>query len=148
MQEGTSEAILACGGSSSLFLGAKQCTKQDFRRATKASACFSMDPVSRIHEVILVKHISTTLWSLAFRLYSDSWMNSDLLNYFRQVLAIGFVIHRKQISSLYNWKQLVLVVTKKNSNSCIELVCFHLYVLSEHGHLINLSNSKFSRKLK
>ena len=41
-----SEAIFACGGSSSLAEGLRLCCRQDCRRDANADACFSMEPVS------------------------------------------------------------------------------------------------------
>lgn len=46
MQDKTSDAIFVWGGSSPLLDGARLWQRQDSSRATKASACFSMEPVS------------------------------------------------------------------------------------------------------
>lgn len=46
MQDKTSEAILAWGGSSPLLDGARLWQRHDSKRATKAMAWFSIEPVS------------------------------------------------------------------------------------------------------
>lgn len=66
MQLIISEAIFACGVSSSLQKGFRLCSKHDSQRSIRAFPCFSMDSVSLMAEVIRVIQISTTAWSLSF----------------------------------------------------------------------------------
>uniref|UniRef100_A0A6B0USF0 Putative secreted protein n=1 Tax=Ixodes ricinus TaxID=34613 RepID=A0A6B0USF0_IXORI len=74
-----SEAILACGGSSSLEEGRRSWFRQDSSRATRAWACCSIVPVSRMAEVALVMHISTTLWMLLLCRKSEALEISRIL---------------------------------------------------------------------
>ena len=80
----TSEAIFACGGSSSLFDGLKLCLRQDSRSVTKPGACRSIEAFSRIADVTRVIQISTTLWSLSLCKYSGpsvmSWIFRSTCN--------------------------------------------------------------------
>lgn len=65
MQLVMSEAILACGVSSSLPCGCRLCSRHDSQRATSAGPCRSIELVSRIAVVMRVMQISTTAWSLS-----------------------------------------------------------------------------------
>lgn len=66
MQLVMSEAILACGVSSSLPCGCRLCSRHDSHKATSAEPCLSIELVSRIAVVMRVMQISTTAWSLSF----------------------------------------------------------------------------------
>jgi len=60
-----SDAIFACGVSSSFPEGFRLCSRHDSHRATRALPCFSMEAVSLMAVVMRVMQISTTAWSLS-----------------------------------------------------------------------------------